>query len=218
MKKISNKWFLKFAFKKEVVEEGVFAKWLDKVFAINKTEKQKILSLLEKADVKDLLFYTDVRNVNNILINGIKTVNDIKVTDEEIYYVWSFAQHDNSIDLEFDNSTRAHFWKWSKDIEFDTDLIAVFAINPQHLAEITRKDWLLDRAQNFVNISENIYPETFSWLMVQDIKFFKEAENVIKLNGLNMELYFGDQGIVRKSNLQNNTKDIFNSKTQDTNK
>lgn len=196
-KRISEKFRKLFSRKSENVEEGFIARILNRIFAINKTEKQKILSLLAKTDVQDLLFYTDVRNVPSILKYGIKTINNIKLNENEIYYVWSYLQHDNSIDLEFDNSTRAYFWKWTNDITFNPKTIAVIGINPHHLNELTQKDWLLDRAQNFVNVSENIYAETFSWLLVQDIAYYKTAQSIIKSNGLEMDLYYGDNGVVK---------------------
>ncbi|ATZ17576.1 hypothetical protein ELUMI_v1c08550 [Williamsoniiplasma luminosum] len=191
--------------------------FMNNIFAINKSEKTKILHLLKKHNVESLLFYTDLRNLEFIIQNGINTLNNLTLPEEKYYFVWSFHQHEESIDLEFDNSSRAYFWKWTNDIQgFDPKTMAVIGINPERLAELTQKDWLFDFAQSLVNIPENIYPETFDWLLVQDLKMYQIIKKRINELKLNIDVYLGNDGIVKIERKQPEDHNTLNSTTNKT--
>jgi hypothetical protein len=57
------------------------------LLVLNKSEKKKVLTIIEKHNVKNLLFYTDLRNVPNILNQGIRMLKEINLREEEAYYV-----------------------------------------------------------------------------------------------------------------------------------
>lgn len=96
---------------KKTASDHFFDGFINNIFSINKNEKKKILHLITKKNIESLLFYTDLRNLEFIVQNGIHTLNNLTLKDDKYYFVWSFLQHEESIDLEFDNSSRAYFWK-----------------------------------------------------------------------------------------------------------
>lgn len=197
MKKNAKRQAKSFFPKKQTFTPGIVEDFLDSIFSINKSEKNKIMSLLEKHNIQSLLFYTNAKNLENILKNGIVPLKNLKLIENEVYYVWSFFQHDESIDLELDTSSRAHFWKWISDLDFDPKAVVVIGINPNRLNKLTRKDWLLDRLQNLINISEKIYVETFDWILVQDIQVFKKTQKYLNKHEQKIDLYYGNDGVVK---------------------
>ncbi|WP_026389615.1 hypothetical protein [[Acholeplasma] multilocale] len=180
------------------LQTGYFDNILNTLFLTNRSEKKKVLDIIKNNQIESLLFYTDVRNVPSILNSGIQVLNDIKLLENEDYYVWSYLQHDESIDLEFDISSRGYFWKWASDINFKEDKFAVIGINPKVLSRLTEKDWIFDQSLNLVNITENIQPEAISWIMVRDQTSYKNIKNIIKLNNMETDLYLGESGFVKK--------------------
>jgi isopenicillin N synthase-like dioxygenase len=57
------------------------------LFLLNKTEKKKIFNIMTKKHINYLLFYTDYRNLKNILNYGIRPLKDVKLVKDEVYYV-----------------------------------------------------------------------------------------------------------------------------------
>ncbi|WP_036268772.1 hypothetical protein [Mesoplasma seiffertii] len=196
-----KKFFRRLMFWKPIddsLQSGYFDSILNSLLVLNKSEKKKVLTIIEKHNVQNLLFYTDLRNIPNILNQGIRMLKDINLQEEEAYYVWSYLQHDDSIDLEFDLSTRGNFWKWTSDINFNPKKMAVIGIDPDVLNRLTERDWIFDQSANLVNITENIQPEAISWVMVRDETAYNKLKTFIKDEDLKIDIYLGNEGLVRK--------------------
>lgn len=153
-----------------------------------------------------MLFYTDVRNLPNILQHGLTPLKNLKLRPREIYYVWSFDQDEETVSLEFDFSSRGNFWKWVSDLEFHPERIVTIGINPKRLSELTQKDWLLDWAQNMVVVSEEIYIETFDWILVQDVYAYKQVRDFLIQHKYPISLYYGHNGVVKIQRKQSEVK------------
>ncbi|WP_031543332.1 hypothetical protein [Mesoplasma photuris] len=180
------------------IESDYFEDILNKLFLVNKSEKENILKIIEKRDIESLLFYTDSRNINHILDNGIELLKNLKLDYNENYHVWTFSQEEDSINLEFDVSSRGNFWKWSNDLDFNASKFCVLALDPQKIKEISEKDWLFDISLNKVSILEDIPPEAIKWIIVRDRNGYKNAKEAIKRNKLKAQLYFGRNGVVKE--------------------
>ena len=83
--------------------------FFNSLFLVNKNEKKKVLRIVQKKDISFFLFYTDYRNLPSILANGICQLKNVELKKDEAYYVWSYLQHEEAVDLEFDISSRAYF-------------------------------------------------------------------------------------------------------------
>lgn len=179
------------------LEDNLFDNFFKTLFVTNKSEKKKTITLLEKSNVRSLLFYTDARNLPHILKNGLMPTKKLALKEGQSYYVWSFNQDSEKLSLELDITSRGNFWKWQNDLDFRPKSVAVIGINPKRLSELTGQDWLLDWARNMVIISEKIMTETFDWILVQNPGDYKKAKQIIEANGLNLDLYYGQSGHVK---------------------
>lgn len=195
-----------FRWKQKDLDQGVLESFFNTLFLTNKSEKKKTLALLKKTRVDSLLFYTDVRNLPNILQHGLTPLKNLKLRPREIYYVWSFDQDEETVSLEFDFSSRGNFWKWVSDLEFHPERIVTIGINPKRLSELTQKDWLLDWAQNMVVVSEEIYIETFDWILVQDVYAYKQVRDFLIQHKYPISLYYGHNGVVKIQRKQSEVK------------
>lgn len=179
------------------LNDNVFDGFFKTLFVTNTSEKKKTLALLNRSNVRSLLFYTDVRNLNYLLHNGLVPLKKLHLKENQSYYVWSFGQDQETISLELDITSRGNFWKWQNEIDFKPKNVMVIGINPKRLSELTAKDWLLDWARNMVIISERIMVETFDWILVQSPSDYKKARAIIEANNLNLDLYYGQDGHVK---------------------
>jgi len=184
--------------KTQIITEPSF----NNLFLLNKTEKKKIFNMIQKKHINYLLFYTDYRNLTNIFQNGIRQLKKINLKTDEVYYVWSYLQHEESIDLEFDISSRAYFWKWATDSGLNISNMCVIGINPVKLIEQTVNDWFYDSSLKLVSVHETIPSESFDWVMVRKPEFVGKLESMVKDLNLNMRVYFGTGSEIKRSKKQ----------------
>jgi len=161
------------------------------LFLLNKTEKKKIFNIMTKKHINYLLFYTDYRNLKNILNYGIRPLKDVKLVKDEVYYVWSYLQHDESVDLEFDLSSRAYFWKWAATSDMDVEQMCVIAIDPIKLIEQTVNDWFYDSSLKLVSVHERIPSESFAWVMVRKPGIINKIEDLVAQQKMTINVYYG---------------------------
>ncbi|WP_338969922.1 hypothetical protein [Spiroplasma endosymbiont of Labia minor] len=160
--------------------------------------QKKIMLNVKQKNIKNFLFYTDVNNIIHILEYGIKNINSQKLQKDEIYTVWTYLEHDNSIGVELDTSTRAHFWKWASDNDVDVNQIAVIGINPYKLVDDSTKDWAKDETTNIIYIYDNIPINAIDWIMIKDKHHLKQIRTLIDSNNINVDVYFGSEGNLLK--------------------
>ncbi|ATG97589.1 hypothetical protein [Mesoplasma lactucae] len=176
----------------------VYEDFFNSLFLMNKSEKKKILKLAQKKDVSFFLFYTDYRNILNIIENGITQLKNINLSKDETYYVWSYLQHDESVDLELDNSSRAYFWKWATDAHVKLENLCVIGIDPLKLAEQTVNDWVYDSSLKLVSVHETIPAESIAWIMIRREKPLKNIEQMVKMADLDIDVYYGNNAEIKR--------------------
>ncbi|AHI53545.1 hypothetical protein SSABA_v1c01330 [Spiroplasma sabaudiense Ar-1343] len=168
-----------------------------KIFAKH-SQRKMILNHMSENNIKNFLFYTNVQNILLILENGIKLVSNQNLKKGEEYTVWTYLENNNTIGLEYDSSTRAHFWKWAIEAGLNIEEVAVIGINPQILSQTTQKDWAADKATNIVYIYENIDIKAIEWIMVKDRKNLERIKTIVESNDLNINVYYGEKGNIKE--------------------
>ncbi|AHI52548.1 hypothetical protein [Spiroplasma culicicola] len=181
--------------KKESPKKGLF----QKLFAA-KAEQKKVFQIIKTKKNENLYFYTDVNNILLILENGIRLVKEQKLRSDQEYIVWTYLENNNSIGLEFDSSTRAHFWKWASEAKVDVEKISVVGIDPHKLAKLTKKDWALDNVGNIVYVYETIPVEAIDFIMIKDKSNLKRIQTYVEANDINIDVFFGETGNIEKKN------------------
>ncbi|QGS51628.1 hypothetical protein [Spiroplasma tabanidicola] len=181
----------------DLKEEQPKKGFLKKMF-VGKAEQKKVLQIIKTKKNQNLYFYTDVNNILLILENGIRLVKDQKLNKGEEYVVWTYLENNNSIGLEFDSSTRAHFWKWASEAKVDVEKISVIGINPVNLAKICKKDWALDNAGNIVYVYETIPVDAIDFIMIKDKANLKRIETYVNANDINIDVFYGETGNINK--------------------
>ncbi|ATQ35655.1 hypothetical protein CG007_02570 [Mesoplasma entomophilum] len=183
--------------KDDILNENELDNFFKSLFVNAGSEKEIVLDLIKKRGIKSFLFYTDVRNIGYILKNGIQPTQEIVLNKDENYHVWGYHQKQDSSNLDFDISSRAHFWKWSRDAAIDTSKFCVIGIDPEKLAKTTTKDWIFDRSFGMINIIETIHFDTIKWILIRDEQYYNYANNIIKELGLEIKLYLSHDGLVK---------------------
>ncbi|AEM68941.1 hypothetical protein [Mycoplasma putrefaciens] len=192
----------------DLIEDNYFDNLLNSFFMTKESEKKTIIDLFEKKGIEYFLFYTDHKNWQNILDYGIRPVKRLILKPTEEYVVWSYQQQEHSILLEFDVSSRAHFWKWMTDTGFNPKEVMIIGINPKHLAKSTKKDWIWDRSKSMAIISEDIQVESIDWIMFRSYQVYRKAQQAIEQSGLKIKLYFGTDGVVKQESRKEHGKAI----------
>ncbi|EOA07028.1 Hypothetical protein MYEA_6120 [Mycoplasma yeatsii 13926] len=192
----------------DLIRHNYFDNLLKSFFISKESEKKTIIDLFEKKNIEYFLFYTDHKNWQNILDYGIRPVRQLILKPKEEYVVWTYQQKEHTISLEFDVSTRAHFWKWMSDSGFNPKDVMIIGINPKYLAKITKKDWIWDRSKSMAIISEEIEVEAIDWIMIRNYEIYRKAQQAIDKSGLKITLYFGTDGIVKEESRRKNGKTI----------
>lgn len=177
--------------KKRKRRNGLFD-YFSSIFLIDKTEKKKVLNIVYKKDIDSFLFYTDYRNIPHILSHGIQQLKNMNLKGNEVYYVWSYLQHDESIDLEFDTSSRAYFWKWAGGSQMNPENMCVIAIDPIKLSKQTVEDWVYDTSLRTVSIHETVPRESISWIMLRQDKPIPKLAKYISSEQLEIDLFYGN--------------------------
>ncbi|ATZ18182.1 hypothetical protein [Mesoplasma melaleucae] len=196
-KSLKDKFLFWRADKDDILNENELDSFFKTLFVNAGSEKEIVLELIKKRGIKSFLFYTDVRNIWYILKNGIQPTQEIILNEDENYYVWGYHQKQDSNNLDFDISSRAHFWKWAGDTNIETNKFCVIAIDPQKLAKTTTKDWIFDRSFGMINIIESIHFDTIKWILIRDEQYYNYAKKIIYELGLEIELYLSHDGLVK---------------------
>ncbi|WP_084545414.1 hypothetical protein [Mesoplasma chauliocola] len=196
-KKLTDKLLFWRADKDDILNENELDSFFKSLFVNAGSEKEIVLDLIKKRGIKNFLFYTDIRNIGYILKNGIQPTQQIALNEKEEYHVWGYHQKQDSINLDFDISSRAHFWKWASDVTIDTNKFCVIGIDPEKLAKTTTKDWIFDRSFAMINIIEPIHFDTIKWILIRDEQYYNYANKIIKELGLEIELYLSQDGLVK---------------------
>lgn len=160
--------------------------------------KKEVLKFLHQKNIHQLYFYTDVSNVLLILENGIKLIKDQKLKSNEEYIVWTYLENNNSIGLELDSSTRAHFWKWAIEAHVEVEKISVIGIDPIKLSNLIKSDWALDIKDNLIYIYETIPVEAIDFIMIKDKTNLQRIQTYITGQELNIDVYFGETGNIKE--------------------
>ncbi|AOG60121.1 hypothetical protein SHELI_v1c01660 [Spiroplasma helicoides] len=171
---------------------------LKKIFA-SKAEQKKIFQIIKSKKVQYLYFYTDINNVMLILENGIRLIKEQKLAKDEEYIVWTYLEFENSIGLEFDTSTRVHFWKWASEAKVDVERISVIGINPEKLAHQSKKDWAFDQTTNIVYVYETVPTPAIEFIMVKDKANLKRIQTYVDANDIDIDVFYGETGNINKS-------------------
>ncbi|QBQ07399.1 acetyltransferase [Spiroplasma gladiatoris] len=179
--------------KEEQPKKGLFKKMFS-----GKTEQKKVFQIMKTKKNLNLYFYTDVNNILLILENGIRLLKDQKLNKTEEYIVWTYLENNNSIGLEFDSSTRAHFWKWASEAKVDVEKISVIGINAEKLARHCKKDWGLDTVGNLVYIYETIPVEAIDFIMIKDKANLKRIETFVEANDIDIDVFYGETGNIKQ--------------------
>ncbi|AHB36002.1 hypothetical protein [Spiroplasma apis] len=182
------------------LKEGAPKKGLFKKIVAGKNEQKKVLQIIKNKKIANLYFYTDVNNILLILENGIRLVKDQQLKSNEEYVVWTYLENNNSVGMEFDSSSRAHFWKWASEANVDVEKISVVGINPQTLAKLTKKDWAYDQVANIVYVYEKIPVEAIDFIMIKDKANLKRIQTYVQANEIEIDVYFGETGNIEKKN------------------
>ncbi|ALD66082.1 hypothetical protein [Spiroplasma cantharicola] len=171
--------------------------FLKKIFK-GKEEQKKVLNIVKNKKINNLYFYTDVNNILLILERGIRLLKDQKLKKDEEYIVWTYLENENSIGLEFDSSTRAHFWKWASESKVDIEKISVIGVDPHKLAKLTKNDWALDEVKNIVYIYETIPLEVIDFILIKDKANLKRIQTYVEANDIDIDVFFGETGNIDK--------------------
>ncbi|AUM62413.1 acetyltransferase [Spiroplasma monobiae] len=169
--------------------------FLKKIFA-GKEGQKKVLNIVKTKKINNLYFYTDVSNVLLILEHGIRLIKDQKLRKDEEYVVWTYLENENSVGLEFDSSTRAHFWKWASESKVDIEKITVVGIDPSALAKLTKNDWAIDEVKNIVYIYETVPLEAIDFIMIKDKANLKRIQTYVEANDIDIDVFYGETGNV----------------------
>ncbi|QHX36412.1 hypothetical protein [Spiroplasma sp. BIUS-1] len=168
---------------------------LKKIFS-NKEGQKKVLGIIKSKKISNLYFYTDVNNVLLILEHGIRLLKDQKLRKDEEYVVWTYLENENSVGLEFDSSTRAHFWKWASESKVNIEKITVIGIDPEKLAKLSKEDWAIDEVKNIVYIYETIPLEAIDFIMIKDKSNLKRIQTYVEANDIDIDVFYGETGNV----------------------
>ncbi|AGR40874.1 hypothetical protein [Spiroplasma taiwanense] len=171
--------------------------FLKKIFNFKEGQK-KVFQIIKNKKNNHLYFYTDVSNIFLILENGIRLLKDQKLKKDEEYIVWTYLENENSVGLEFDSSTRAHFWKWASEAKVDIEKISVIGINFDILAKVTKNDWALDEIKNIVYIYETIPLEAIEFIMIKDKANLNRIQTYVDANDIEIDVFFGETGNIEK--------------------
>ncbi len=163
-----------------------------------KEQQKKVLNIIKTKNINNLYFYTDVNNVLLILERGIRLLKDQNLKKNEEYIVWTYLENENSIGLEFDSSTRAHFWKWASESKVDIEKISVIGIDPHNLAKLTKNDWAFDEAKNIVYIYETVPLEAIEFILIKDKANLKRIQTYVEANDIDIDVFFGETGNIDK--------------------
>ncbi|AKU80201.1 hypothetical protein [Spiroplasma turonicum] len=174
-------------------KKGLFKK----IFA-SKSEQKKILQIIKNKNIDNLFFYTDVNNLLIILENGIQLVKEKIVGNNEEYIVWTYLEHKESIGLEFETSTRAHFWKWATNSNVDVERISVIGINPYKLADLSKNDWAYDSTKKIIYVYETIPVEAIEYIMIKDKSNLKRIQTFVDANDIDIDVFYGESGNIDK--------------------
>ncbi len=156
-------------------------------------EKQ-VLKIIKTKQISSFLFYTDVDNILFTLEYGIVPVEQKKQLIKKEYSVWTYLEKENSIGLEFDNSTRVNFWEWAKQAEVNVDQIAVIGIDPIKLSKYTTYDWTYDANSKITYINEAISLEAIEWILIKDKVNYERIKTFIEANDLEIRVFYGESG------------------------
>ncbi|AKX34536.1 hypothetical protein SLITO_v1c09250 [Spiroplasma litorale] len=168
-----------------------------KMFA-SKAEQKKIMQIINNKKIETLFFYTDVNNLLIILENGIQLIKEKSIDKDEEYVVWTYLEHEESIGLEFDTSTRAHFWKWATNSNVDVEKISVIGINPHKLAEFSKNDWAFDSVKKIVYVYETIPVDAIEYIMIKDKANLKRIQTYVDANDIKIDVFYGESGNIEK--------------------
>ncbi|WP_342275555.1 acetyltransferase [Spiroplasma endosymbiont of Cantharis lateralis] len=163
-----------------------------------KEQQKKVLNIIKTKNINNLYFYTDVNNVLLILERGIRLLKDQNLKKNEEYIVWTYLENENSIGLEFDSSTRAHFWKWASESKVDIEKISVIGIDPHNLAKLTKNDWAFDEAKNIVYIYETVPLEAIEFILIKDKANLKRIQTYVEANDIDIDVFLGETGNIDK--------------------
>ncbi|AGR41868.1 hypothetical protein [Spiroplasma diminutum] len=168
---------------------------LKKIFS-SKEGQKKVMNIVKAKKINNLYFYTDVNNILLILEHGIRLLKDQKLKKDEEYVVWTYLENNNSVGLEFDSSTRAHFWKWASESKVDIEKISVVGVDPNKLAKHTKNDWALDEAKNIVYVYEAIPLDVIDFIMIKDKANLKRIQTYVEANDIDIDVFYGETGNV----------------------
>ncbi|WP_339029676.1 MULTISPECIES: acetyltransferase [unclassified Spiroplasma] len=182
---------------KELSENKPKKGFFKKLFK-GKEQQKKVLNIIKTKNINNLYFYTDVNNILLILERGIRLLKDQNLKKNEEYIVWTYLENENSIGLEFDSSTRAHFWKWASESKVDIEKISVIGINPHNLAKLTKNDWAFDEAKNIVYIYETVPLEAIEFILIKDKANLKRIQTYVEANDIDIDVFFGETGNIDK--------------------
>ncbi|WP_339034459.1 acetyltransferase [Spiroplasma endosymbiont of Cantharis rufa] len=182
---------------KELSENKPKKGFFKKLFK-GKEQQKKVLNIIKTKNINNLYFYTDVNNILLILERGIRLLKDQNLKKNEEYIVWTYLENENSIGLEFDSSTRAHFWKWASESKVDIEKISVIGIDPHNLAKLTKNDWAFDEAKNIVYIYETLPLEAIEFILIKDKANLKRIQTYVEANDIDIDVFFGETGNIDK--------------------
>ncbi|ASP28646.1 hypothetical protein SCORR_v1c08740 [Spiroplasma corruscae] len=174
-------------------KKGIFKKMFG-----SKSEQKKILETIKNKKIETFFFYTDVNNLLIILENGIQLLKEKSLEKDEEYIVWTYLEHKESIGLEFDTSTRAHFWKWATNSKVDVEKISVIGIDPHKLAKLTKNDWAYDATKKVVYVYETIPVEAIEYIMIKDKANLKRIKTYVDSNDIDIDVFYGESGNIEK--------------------
>ncbi|PPE06193.1 hypothetical protein [Mesoplasma corruscae] len=188
-------------FSDDILEENELDSFFKSLFVNAGSEKELILELTKTKKINHFLFYTNVKNASNILRHGIRPVKELKLKTNEEFVVWDYHQRQESINLDFDVSSRAHFWKWLSDQTINDNEFMVIGIDPEKLAKSSKNDWIFNRAYGMINVVEAIKVEDINWILIRDEEYFDLIKTIIKDEELQIKIYISHDGMVRTGEL-----------------
>lgn len=196
-KSIKSKIFFWKNSSEDILEENELDTFFKSLFINAGSEKEIVLELMKNKKINHFLFYTSIKNVSNILKHGIKPVKELILDDKEEFQIWDYHHRQESINLDFDISSRAHFWKWASDQVIDPNEFMVIAIDPEKLYKSSKNDWIFNRAYGMINVLESINIEDISWILIRNEQYYNNIKKIIKTEELKIEVYVSHDGMVR---------------------
>lgn len=167
------------------------------VYSFRRWKTQKILNFLKSSNITEFLFYTFNDNIMRILEYGIFPWGSW-ATDgsEHAPYPISYLEHENTLDLELSNSSRAYLWEWISKKNINPSKIAIISVNINELFATTVNNWQFNSLTKRITIDEPIPASAINWVLLKNYDRITQAKSYITRNRLPIRLYYGDEGSI----------------------